>query len=814
MKLIFPRPFRSFITQIVSLVIASCLFAAPLCAQRPAPPRPAAQPEARLGDPAFDNLLSADSYKLYGEIRNVGQLMSTGGAGEIIDPILKLADPPKEFRAIIKFLKTNAEALSSSRLLFATWPARTEIPMAFVAIEFPSPEDAAKFAPKLETFLPGILPPVPVTTPEETLPDRDKDKSAETGRQQTSPAKPETAASPQPSVERPAFVLSHTGNLVFISDKPFKLEKLRGSGSKLLAEDQNFRVAHDRFSTEPVFLYFNVALEERNKPKPQDAEIAAQAEAERLRMEEEANDRNEAEVEITRDQAKDPQATPSAEGETQQRTAVLTAEPMASVGEAQASPTPTPTKQQEAQRIASSQISNLLDPLGYGEPQWPEAIGVALALDNNDYVIRAILVEPPDAKKLPLPFLPQLISGPAATAEAPTVLPEGTEVFVSVSVDFAKTFEGMRKEADIKAKTAQKMAGGAETPPDLFIEFEKKSGFKIKEDFVPVLGNEIAFAGSLSALQGLGPFNMQPPKTSPSSNDKKDQEKKNEAFPMLLIAIKDREGARRLMPHVLDGLGIGEANLIAQAQKREDVDIVNYAGFFAYAFVGNFLVISDAATVNKTIDAYLNRRTLGSNNTFRNSRRWEPRQNLGEIYISPALMEGYHDEVRKQAANLDPALRDYILGLDPTSSAITYALSNEGLGTQHEIRLPKNLIITTVAGITSAMKNPPPETNEMIAISMLRMIAGAESTYQSTKGKGKYGTLDNLVAEKLISTEYFEKYGYNVELTASGDHFEAVATPREYGKTGKRSFFIDQTGVLRGDDHGGGPATISDKPIE
>jgi hypothetical protein len=283
---------------------------------------------------------------------------------------------------------------------------------------------------------------------------------------------------------------------------------------------------------------------------------------------------------------------------------------------------------------------------------------------------------------------------------------------------------------------------------------------------------------------------------------------------MLLIAIKDREGARRLVPHVLDGLGIGEANLVAQSQKREDVDIVNYGGLFAYAFVGNFLVISDAVTVNKTIDAYLNRRTLGSNNTFRNSRRWEPRQNLGEVYISPALMEGYHDEVRKQAANLDPALRDYILGLDPTSSAITYALSNDGLGTQHEVRLPKNLIITTVAGITSSMKNPPPEANEMIAISMLRMISSAESTYQSTKGKGKYGTLDNLVAEKLVSTEYLNKYGYDVELTASGDHFEAVATPREYGKTGKRSFFIDQTGVLRGDDHGGGPATISDKPIE
>ena len=65
----------------------------------------------------------------------------------------------------------------------------------------------------------------------------------------------------------------------------------------------------------------------------------------------------------------------------------------------------------------------MLDALGFGEPQWPEAVGLALALDNNDYVIKAILIDAPDAKKLPLPFVPQLISGPSYASEAPSVLP-------------------------------------------------------------------------------------------------------------------------------------------------------------------------------------------------------------------------------------------------------------------------------------------------------------------------------------------------------------------------------------------------------
>jgi hypothetical protein len=67
---------------------------------------------------------------------------------------------------------------------------------------------------------------------------------------------------------------------------------------------------------------------------------------------------------------------------------------------------------------------------------------------------------------------------------------------------------------------------------------------------------------------------------------------------------------------------------------------------------------------------------------------------------------------------------------------------------------------------------------------------------------------------KMFPQEVWDKYGYNCEVTVNGDQFEAVATPKEYGKTGKRSFFVDKTGVVRGDDHGGAPATVADKPVQ
>src|SRR5581483_1844383 len=314
------------------------------------------------------------------------------------------------------------------------------------------------------------------------------------------------------------------------------------------------------------------------------------------------------------------------------------------------SPTPTPTKEQQAQRVATNQIGSLLDAIGYGNAPDPDAVGFALALDGNEYIVRAIIIDKPDAKKLLIPFIPQLQTGPPLSTDAASVLPDDTEDLVTASIDLRHTYEGMRVEAEKKAKAevgqpkSRTYENGVlvEVGPvrteatDVFAEFEKKAGFNIKEDLLPVLGNEIAIAGSLKGLQSMGGFGlgMTVPSgptvaTEPGADKGDKSDPKNQGiFPVLLIEIKDRDSARRLMPKVLNGLGIGEANLIAQVEKREDTEMVNYAGVFAYAFVGNFLVVSDAPTVRRVIDANINHQTLSSNTVFRNSRRWESRGTL------------------------------------------------------------------------------------------------------------------------------------------------------------------------------------------
>src|SRR5207248_1838502 len=131
--------------------------------------------------------------------------------------------------------------------------------------------------PTLETLLPTLLPPVPIEPEPKPNPPPEA-KPSETGKQPMAETRKEGTQASPPAEKRAGsarteapqehlpFVISHKGNLVFISDKSCKFEKLHPASSKTLAEDQSFRIAHDRFSNESIFLYFSMALEDRSKP--------------------------------------------------------------------------------------------------------------------------------------------------------------------------------------------------------------------------------------------------------------------------------------------------------------------------------------------------------------------------------------------------------------------------------------------------------------------------------------------------------------------------------------------------------------------
>jgi type II secretory pathway pseudopilin PulG len=108
--------------------------------------------------------------------------------------------------------------------------------------------------------------------------------------------------------------------------------------------------------------------------------------------------------------------------------------------------------------------------------------------------------------------------------------------------------------------------------------------------------------------------------------------------------------------------------------------------------------------------------------------------------------------------------------------------------------------------------------NEGSTIHQLRTIGSMEMTYQSTKGDGEFGTLEELrstgsIDSKLANGTY-NGYHFTVRVKHATREapasYEAVATPLSYGATGTRSFYTDETGVIRFADKRGAEASAQD----
>lgn len=109
--------------------------------------------------------------------------------------------------------------------------------------------------------------------------------------------------------------------------------------------------------------------------------------------------------------------------------------------------------------------------------------------------------------------------------------------------------------------------------------------------------------------------------------------------------------------------------------------------------------------------------------------------------------------------------------------------------------------------------------NEAGGIRSLQTLFSAEATYQSTTGNGNYGTLEQLRKERLIDEVLAagHRYGYLFRIrqekrsSESQPSLEITAVPRTYGRTGLRSFYLDDTGVIRAINKKGAEASSADQ---
>lgn len=125
------------------------------------------------------------------------------------------------------------------------------------------------------------------------------------------------------------------------------------------------------------------------------------------------------------------------------------------------------------------------------------------------------------------------------------------------------------------------------------------------------------------------------------------------------------------------------------------------------------------------------------------------------------------------------------------------------------------LIVVAIIGIIAAIAIPNllasrRAANEGSAQQSMRTISSAEATYQGTAGAGSYGSLPDLMSQRLVDSvlgqaDTTAKSGYLFTINpvagtpAQFWGFALPATTSGVGATGTRRFAISEDGVLRGD---------------
>ncbi len=189
--------------------------------------------------------------------------------------------------------------------------------------------------------------------------------------------------------------------------------------------------------------------------------------------------------------------------------------------------------------------------------------------------------------------------------------------------------------------------------------------------------------------------------------------------------------------------------------------------------------------------------------------------------------------VRENLAFIPVEARGGARGADESGRRVDFGMVREGGGWKF---LSVGLLLLDLPALVrqwaQQAENSEIEAQEAAAIAALRKIAEAILTYRRAFGRmpetlaqlgpppkggispDAAGLLDAELTAGSKGGYVFRSVILSPSEEATEPRFNLAATPAQYSKTGRRSFFLDTSGVLRGGDKQGTVATAQDPRIE
>lgn len=432
-------------------------------------------------------------------------------------------------------------------------------------------------------------------------------------------------------------------------------------------------------------------------------------------------------------------------------------------------------------------------------------LGIGARLEGNDIKVRYDF----ELDRSRSGLITAVADPPAIEFRAAWRLPADTDRLTVFSLDATRIYDLLDQAFGPIPPTSP----GARTFATEVADIEQTIGVSLRGELLPALGTEFAFSGTLETMFGGTP---------PSA------EGAPRPITVVTFDVRNPEVARKIASKILT---LKPDMPAIEPIEYKGAELWDVPGDTAFALGKDFGIIGSGQDIRRCLDAQAAGTVLAKTPEYAAQAGTWAGDTLYGTFESAAAheaaerMEAKRRESMRQAVGDNPETLEMMNVWSAIPTMFPSAVFRDGSGVHWEASVP----VAPLAGVASYVfkqvlrdagptREPENDPNDQM-LSVLYTIASAEANFRSEKDR--FATVEELISEGRLTQSAIEddvkRAGYRIQVTpegtGTGARFTVSATPIEYGKPGKLSFFIDESFIIRAADREGAPASASDAPF-